>query len=105
MTVLGHGLIFQPVIASLPYTQACTCSNDTIITLQKKTSFTDFPSKFTEKSRQYKRLCACVCVRVRVCVCVCVCVCICVCVYVCVCVCVCVRERERERAHIMCFHI
>ena len=24
MTVLGRGLIFQPVLASLPYTQACT---------------------------------------------------------------------------------
>ena len=24
MTVLGRGLIFQPVLVSLPYTQACT---------------------------------------------------------------------------------
>ena len=24
MTVLGYGLIFQPVLVSLPYTQACT---------------------------------------------------------------------------------
>ena len=32
--VLGRGLIFQPVLASLPYTQTCTYNNDTIITLQ-----------------------------------------------------------------------
>ena len=36
MTVLGHGLIFQPVLL------ACTCNNDTIITLQKKIDITDF---------------------------------------------------------------
>ena len=34
MTVLGRGLIFQPVLASLPYIQTCTYNNDTIITLQ-----------------------------------------------------------------------
>ena len=34
MTVLGRGLIFQPVLASLPYTQTCTYNSDTIITLQ-----------------------------------------------------------------------
>ena len=34
MTVLGHDLIFQPVLASLPYTQTCIYNNDTIITLQ-----------------------------------------------------------------------
>ena len=34
MTVLGHGLIFQPVLVSPPYTQTCTYNSDTIIALQ-----------------------------------------------------------------------
>ena len=34
MTALGRGLIFQPVLASLPYTQTCTYNSDNIITLQ-----------------------------------------------------------------------
>ena len=34
MMVLGRGLIFQAVLASLPYTQTGTCYSDTIITLQ-----------------------------------------------------------------------
>ena len=34
MAVLGRGLIFQPVLASLPYTQTCTYNSDNIITLQ-----------------------------------------------------------------------
>ena len=34
MTILCRGLIFQPVLASLPYTQTCTYKSDTIITLQ-----------------------------------------------------------------------
>ena len=34
MTVLGHGLIFQPVLTSLPYTQACSYENDTVKTLE-----------------------------------------------------------------------
>ena len=34
MTVLGRGLIFQPVLASLPDIQTCTYNNDTMITLQ-----------------------------------------------------------------------
>ena len=36
MTVLGHGQIFQPFLASLPYTQTCTHNNETIITLQNR---------------------------------------------------------------------
>ena len=28
MTALGRGLIFQSVLASLPYTQTCTYNND-----------------------------------------------------------------------------
>ena len=34
MTVLGRGLIFQPVLASLPYTRTCTYNSDTIKPLQ-----------------------------------------------------------------------
>ena len=34
MTVFGRDLIFQPVLASLPYTQIGTYDNDTILTLQ-----------------------------------------------------------------------
>ena len=33
MTVSGRGLIFQPVLASLPYTQKWTYNNDAIVTL------------------------------------------------------------------------
>ena len=36
MTVLGSGLIFQLVLASLPYTQTCTYNSDSIVTLQTK---------------------------------------------------------------------
>ena len=36
MTVVSLGLIFQPVFASLHYTQTCTYKNDTIITLEGK---------------------------------------------------------------------
>ena len=32
--VLGRGLVFQPVLASLPYTQKCTYNSGNIITLQ-----------------------------------------------------------------------
>ena len=34
MTVLGRGLILQPVLISLPHTQTSTYNSDTIITLQ-----------------------------------------------------------------------
>ena len=46
MTVIDHGLIFQPVLTSLHYTQTCKYDNDAIITLEKKTDVTDFSSKF-----------------------------------------------------------
>ena len=59
MMVLGHGLIFQPVLASLSYTQACTYSKDTIMTLQKN-RLTDFPSeKKRERERERERERAC----------------------------------------------
>ena len=45
MTVLGRGLIFQPVRAGLPHTQTGTCDYDTIITLQTIIDITDFTSK------------------------------------------------------------
>ena len=47
MTVLGRGLIFQPVLL------ACTYNNDTIITLQKKIDITDFS---TERERERERV-------------------------------------------------
>ena len=40
MTVLGRGLVFQPVLV----TQTCTYNNNNIITLQN-IDITDFPSK------------------------------------------------------------
>ena len=51
MTVLGSGLIFQPVLASLPYTQTCTFDSDTII---EHFGITDFPSKLF-KTKQNKQ--------------------------------------------------
>ena len=39
MSVLGRGLVFQPVLS------ACTYNNDTIIILQKKNRHYRFPSK------------------------------------------------------------
>ena len=41
MTVLGRGLVFQPVLV----TQTCTYNSNNIITLQN-IHITDFPSKF-----------------------------------------------------------
>ena len=54
---LGHGLIFQPVITSLPYTQACTSSDGIIITEQKKSTLQIFHQSLQQqqKSRQYKQ--------------------------------------------------
>ena len=43
MTVLGSGLIFQPVLL------ACTHNNDTIITLQKKINITDLYQSLHKK--------------------------------------------------------
>ena len=64
MTVSGSGLIFQPVLASLHYTQTCICNNDTIIALEKKKEITDFyqskkkkrTNEKINKRRQYKRM-------------------------------------------------
>ena len=44
MTVLGRGLVFQPVLV----THACTYSNNNIITLQN-IDITDFPSQKNNK--------------------------------------------------------
>ena len=44
ITVLGHGLIFQPVLACLPSAQRYKYKNDTIMTLQK-INITDYRSK------------------------------------------------------------
>ena len=44
MTVLGRGLVFQPVLV----THTCTYSNNNIITLQN-IDFTDVPSKKKKK--------------------------------------------------------
>ena len=55
MTVLGRGLIFQPVLASLPYTQTCAYNSDTVSTLQNITDITDFPSTLKIKIKTYKK--------------------------------------------------
>ena len=34
MTVLGRGLVFQMILATLPYAQTCTYNSDNIIALQ-----------------------------------------------------------------------
>ena len=44
MTVLGRGLVFQPVLV----THTCTYSNNNIVTLQN-IDITDFPSKIKKK--------------------------------------------------------
>ena len=51
MTVLGRGLVFQPVLV----THTCTYSNNNIITLQN-IDITDFPSnkKTKNKTKQNK---------------------------------------------------
>ena len=53
MTVLGHGLVFQPVLV----THKCTYSNNNIITLQN-IDITDFPSnkkiKIKKKINKYR---------------------------------------------------
>ena len=46
MTVLGRGLVFQPVLV----THTCTYSNNNIITLQN-IDITDFPSKKKKKKK------------------------------------------------------
>ena len=44
--MLGRGLIFQPVLASLHYTQTWSYKNDTIIILEgKQFDITDLSSK------------------------------------------------------------
>ena len=48
MTVLGRGLVFQPVLV----THTCTYSNNSIITLQN-IDITDFPSN---KKRERERV-------------------------------------------------
>ena len=57
MAVLGHSLIFQPVFASLHYTQTCTYKNDTIITVEGKHDITNFSSKLENKTKKkiYKK--------------------------------------------------
>ena len=52
MTVLGRGLVFQPVLASLLDIQAYTCDNDTIMTLQEKA---DITKKQTNKEKKKGR--------------------------------------------------
>ena len=52
MTVLGRGLIFKPVLASLPYTQTCTFDSDTII---EHFGITDFPSKLFKTKNKTKQ--------------------------------------------------
>ena len=47
MTVLGRGLVFQPVLV----TQTCTYNSNNIITLQNS-YITDFPSKSRERERE-----------------------------------------------------
>ena len=47
MTVLGRGLVFQPVLV----TRTCTYSNNNIITLQN-IDITDFPSKKKKKKKK-----------------------------------------------------
>ena len=49
MTVLGHGIIFQPVLASLPYTQTCTYNNGAIVTLQNISTSQIFHKKKLKK--------------------------------------------------------
>ena len=58
MTALGRGPIFQPVLASLPYTQTCTYNSDNIITLQHMLTLQIFHIFFqiqnkTKKSRYW----------------------------------------------------
>ena len=50
MTVLGRGLVFQPVLV----THTCTYSNNNIITLQN-IDITDFPSNNNKKQNQKKQ--------------------------------------------------
>ena len=47
MTVLGRGLVFQPVLV----THTCTYSNNNIITLQN-IDITDFPSNKKKKKKK-----------------------------------------------------
>ena len=49
MTVLGRGLVFQPVLV----THTCTYSNNNIITLQN-IDITDFPSNKKKKKKRKK---------------------------------------------------
>ena len=49
MTVLGRGLVFQPVLV----THTCAYSNNNIITLQN-IDITDFPSNKKKKKRKKK---------------------------------------------------
>ena len=49
LAVSGRNLIFQLVLAGLPYTQVCTYNNDTIITFQKKNYIIDFVQSFKKK--------------------------------------------------------
>ena len=49
MTVLGRGLVFQPVLV----TQTCTYNSNNIITSQN-IDITDFPSKKKKKKKKKK---------------------------------------------------
>ena len=62
MTVLGRGLIFQSVLTSLHYTQACSYKNDTVNTLEgenghdiKVIKTTTKKQRETETDRQTER--------------------------------------------------
>ena len=53
--MLGCGLIFQPVLASLLYTQKCTYNNDTIVTLQNILTLQIFHQHLKKKKRMDSR--------------------------------------------------
>ena len=52
MAVLGRNLIFQPVIASLSYTQTRAYNNDTILTLQDILTLQIFHQFFFKKRKR-----------------------------------------------------
>ena len=55
MMVLTRGLIFQPVLASLPYKQTCTHNNDTIITLQNILALQTIHQEKKERKKRKQR--------------------------------------------------
>ena len=55
MTVLGRGLIFQPALVSLPYTQTRTYNSDTIITLQNILTVQIFHQNYFKKASPPKK--------------------------------------------------